>query len=47
MIIIDAITTRAFNKLLLWIPKLGNCKSGDCSTARKRRNFTVSSGRRG
>jgi hypothetical protein len=29
MIIIDAITTRPSYKLLLWIPKLENCKSGD------------------
>jgi hypothetical protein len=29
MIIIDATTTRASNRLLLWIPKQGNCKSGD------------------
>ena len=41
MIIIGAITTRASNKLRLWIPKLEIAESGDCSTARKRRSSTA------
>ena len=42
MLIIDAIITRASNKLHLWIARLENCKSGDWSTL-TRRSSTVSS----
>jgi hypothetical protein len=30
---------RVFNKLLLWIPKLGNYKNGDWSTAEEAEKF--------
>jgi len=44
MMIIDVTTIRTSNKLRLWIPIVGNCKSGAWSIARRRRSSTVSLG---
>ena len=41
MLIVGCDDHPGFQQLLLWIPKLGNFRSGDCSIAGKRKSFTA------